>query len=75
MAWRSLISAARRAISNSQSLAFSCRPDVAPGLPQEWLSNSEWGLGREVVPFYAAQRDGGPLRKGEWKFKVLKMPG
>jgi len=40
---------------------------VAPGLPQEWLSDGEWGLGREMVPFCAALRDGGPLREGQWK--------
>ena len=46
-----------------------------PGLPQEWLSDIEWGIGREAVPFRAALCDGGLLREGQWKTKVSKMPG
>ena len=53
----SLISAARRAIANSRSSGVAL---VSPGLPpQEWLCDSEWGLGREVVPFCV-------IAKGAW---------
>ena len=45
-----------------QTLVFWCHSGVAPGLPQEWLSDSEWGFGREAVSLYAVLRDGGPLR-------------
>jgi hypothetical protein len=41
------------------ALFFWCRSGVAPGLPQEWFCDSEWGLGR----------------KGQWETKVLKVPG
>jgi hypothetical protein len=36
------------AVCNHQSLAFWCRSDVAFGLPQEWLSDCEWGFGGKV---------------------------
>ena len=75
MARRSLISALRRAMCYDQTLVFWCRSGVAPGLSQERLSDSEWGFGREAVPLCAVLRDGGPIRKGQWKTKVLKMPG
>lgn len=42
MARHSLISAARRAIADRRSSG------VASGLPQEWLYDNEWGLGREA---------------------------
>ena len=58
-----------------QTLVLWCRSGVAPGLPQERLSDSEWGFGREAVPLCAVLRDGGPIREGQWKTKVLKMPG
>ena len=58
-----------------QALAFWCRSGVAPGLSQERLSDSEWGFGREAVPLCAVLRDGGPIREGQWKTKVLEMPG
>jgi hypothetical protein len=48
---------------------------VAPGLSQERLSDSKWGFGRGMVPLCAVLRDGGPLREGQWKTKVLKIPG
>jgi hypothetical protein len=69
MARRSLASALRRAMATRWSSG------VAPGLPQEWLSDSEWGLGREAVPFYVVLRNGGPFCEGQWKTKVLKVPG
>jgi hypothetical protein len=55
-----------------QTLAFWCRSGVAPGLPQEWLSDSECGFGREAVPLCAALRDVGPHREGQRKTKVLR---
>ena len=58
-----------------QTLVFWCGSGIAPGLPQEWLSDSEWGFCREAVPLFAALRDGGPFREGQMKTKVLKMLG
>jgi hypothetical protein len=58
-----------------QALTFWCRSGVAPGLPQNRLSDSKWGFGREAVPLCAVLRDVGPLREGQWKTKVLKISG
>jgi hypothetical protein len=69
MARLSLTSAARRAIAKRWSSG------VAPGLPQERLSDSEWGFGREAVPLCAVLRGGGQLCERQWKTKEFKMPG
>jgi hypothetical protein len=76
--WRSLTPAARRAIASRRRnrktgllVSLWCHP----GLPQEWFSDSERGLSCEAVSFRAALRVGGLLCSGQWKIKVLKIPG
>ena len=59
-----------------QSLVLWCRSRVVLGLPQEWLSDNDRGLGREVLQCFAALRGDGLRRERQWKTKVLiKMPG
>lgn len=36
----------------------------------QWLSGGKWGLDREAG-YFSGMRDGGPLRRGQWKAKVL----
>jgi hypothetical protein len=57
------------------TLLFWYRSSVTSGLPQEWLSDGEWGLNRDAVPFCAGLRDGGLLREGQWETKVFKVLG
>ena len=61
-------------VSYLHSLVFWYRSGVTPGLPQEWLSDSEWGLVCDAVPFCEILRNTGPLREGQWKIRVLKIP-
>jgi hypothetical protein len=60
-----------------QTLVFWCRSVVAPGLPQERLSDSEWGFGREAVPLCAAVarlKSHMPTHKPVEKMQAVPVP-